>query len=93
MIVISLATGLYYIVKPSQNKERVAKALTTRISISILLLLLITFGAFMGWFQPMSLLSQPKVPLESNKQKQIAPTRQSQQSANTKQPPQSQNGE
>lgn len=93
MIVVSLATGLYYIVKPSEHKERVAQALTTRISISIALLLIITFGAFMGWFKPMTLLNQPKVLLESNKQTQIIPTKQSQQSANTKQPPQNQSGD
>ena len=93
MIAITLATGLYYIIKPSKRPERVAQALTTRISISIALFFIITFAAFMGWFKPTSFLTMPKAPLESGKQTQTAPAKQSLQNANTKPQPQTQNGD
>lgn len=92
-IVISLGTGLYYIVKPSQHRDRVAKALTTRISISIALLLIIAFAAFMGWFKPMSLLNLPKAPLESGTQTQTNPATRNPQNANTTPRPQTQNAD
>lgn len=91
MIIISLATGLYYVVRPVKRDKRVAQALTTRISISVALFLIITFAAFMGWFKPTSLLTMPKVPLESSKQIQKEPTTQNPQNASTKQLPQKQN--
>lgn len=82
-IAITLVTGLYYIVNPSKRPERVAQALTTRISMSIALLLIISFAIFMDWFQPMSLLTMPKVLLESNIQTQRDPTKQNLQNAST----------
>lgn len=92
MIALTLATGVYYIVKPSKHPERMVQALTTRISISIALLLIIITAIFMGWFRPTSLLTMPKAQLESNRQTQTVPTKQNQQNANTKPQPQSQNG-
>lgn len=93
-IIIALGTGLYYLVKPNKrHKERLAQALTTRIGLSIALLLTLVLAIAMGWLKPHSLLTMPRVPLELNKQKQTDRATQSPQSANTKQPLQNQSGD
>jgi len=56
-IVFSLAQGMYYLVKDGgdEDKTRVAKALTVRIALSLVLFLLLIFGYFIGVLQPYGL--------------------------------------
>lgn len=56
-IVFSLVQGMYYLVKDDgdEDKTRVAKALTVRIVLSLILFLLLIFGYFIGVLQPYGL--------------------------------------
>jgi hypothetical protein len=51
-IVASLFTGLFYIGRGEDRSRRVVRALTVRISLSVLLFLLLVGGYFAGWLQP-----------------------------------------
>lgn len=48
-IVFSLGSALYYLVKDKGQTDRTAKALTVRISLSILLFALLMAGYYFGW--------------------------------------------
>ena len=48
LIVGSLFSGLYYLIKDKGTGERTAKALTIRISLSITLFLLLMLGFYTG---------------------------------------------
>ncbi len=48
-IVFSLGSALYYLVKDKGQSDRTAKALTVRISLSILLFALLMTGYYFGW--------------------------------------------
>lgn len=48
-IVLSLGSALYYLVKDKGQSERTVKALTVRISLSILLFILLMGGFYLGW--------------------------------------------
>ena len=48
-IIGSLFSALFYLVKDKGNSERTAKALTIRITISILLFLLLVIGYMTGY--------------------------------------------
>jgi len=54
VIVGSLVQGMYYLSKDngSQNKVRLVRALTIRISLSFVLFFLLLFSYFVGWIQP-----------------------------------------
>lgn len=52
LIVGSLFSALYYLVKDKGTSERTARALTVRITLSILLFLLLMLGFFTGVIQP-----------------------------------------
>jgi hypothetical protein len=52
LIVGSLFSALFYLIKDKGNSERTAKALTVRISLSIILFLLLMLGFFTGVIQP-----------------------------------------
>jgi len=56
-IVFSLVQGMYYLVKDDgdEDKTRVAKALTVRIVLSLILFLLLIFGYLIGVLQPYGL--------------------------------------
>ncbi len=87
-IVISLGTGLYYILNPQKKSDEAVKALTVRIGLSLTLFIILFFSFAMGWLKPHSLLPIP-IP---NKQTQTEITTPHLQNANTKPPLQNQNG-
>jgi hypothetical protein len=52
-ILFALGSGLYYLSKDrGQDKKRLVKALTWRISLSLLLFVLLFILFFMGWLSP-----------------------------------------
>jgi hypothetical protein len=51
-IVASLFTGLFYIGRSEDRSRRVVRALTVRVTLSVLLFLLLIGGYFAGWLQP-----------------------------------------
>ncbi len=54
LIVISLAESMYFMAKDDGDREktRVVKALTVRITLSLLLFALLILGAFFGMIEP-----------------------------------------
>jgi hypothetical protein len=51
-IIVSLASGMVFLVKDKGHSERTAKALTIRISLSVLLFGLLMLGIFTGYIKP-----------------------------------------
>ena len=51
-IITSLASGMVFLVKDKGQTERTAKALTVRISLSVLLFGLLMLGIFTGHIKP-----------------------------------------
>jgi hypothetical protein len=51
-IIISLASGMVFLVKDKGESRRTAKALTVRISLSVLLFGLLMLGIFTGHIKP-----------------------------------------
>jgi hypothetical protein len=56
VILASLASALFHLIRRKGSGRQMAKALTVRISLSIALLLLIIFAGSMGWIKPHGLL-------------------------------------
>jgi TRAP-type C4-dicarboxylate transport system permease large subunit len=52
VILFSLGTALFSMLKNEPESNRTVKALTVRISLSIALLILILIGYAMGWITP-----------------------------------------
>lgn len=52
LIVGSLGSALYYLVKEKERSKRTAKALTTRISLSIALFIFLLIAFAAGWIKP-----------------------------------------
>lgn len=48
-ILISLGSALYYLVKDKGQSERTVKALTVRITLSIVLFVMLMAGYYFGW--------------------------------------------
>ena len=48
----SLGSGLFFMMKDHDDSDRMAKALTVRIALSITLFAFLIVGYFFGWFQP-----------------------------------------
>ena len=59
VIILSLASGLRHLLSGKSSGEKLARALTIRISLSIALLMLIILAYAMGWLAPHSLLPVP----------------------------------
>jgi len=51
-IVISLGSALYYLIHDKNRSPRTVKALTTRISLSLVLFFFLLFAANQGWIKP-----------------------------------------
>ena len=51
-MLFSMGSGLFHLVKDEGRSDRVVKALTWRIALSIGLFLLIMVGYLLGWIQP-----------------------------------------
>jgi uncharacterized BrkB/YihY/UPF0761 family membrane protein len=49
LILISLGSALYYLVKDKGQSERTVKALTVRIALSIILFVLLMASYYFGW--------------------------------------------
>ncbi len=54
LIIISLAEGMYYMAKDdgAKDKTRMVKALTVRITLSLILFALLILGALFGMIEP-----------------------------------------
>ena len=52
IILYSLGSGLYYLVKDEGKTNRTVKSLTWRIILSLSLFLLLVLGYLVGWWQP-----------------------------------------
>lgn len=52
IIIGSLFSGLFYLVKDKGASDRTVKALTVRISLSVLLFVLLMIGMYTGVLQP-----------------------------------------
>ena len=56
LIVLSLAAGMFSLVKDGGKSNRTAKFLTFRIALSIVTFVFIALAFFMGWIQPHGVL-------------------------------------
>ena len=56
IILISLGSALFQLIRRGRSGKSMAKALTVRISLSISLLILIIIAGAMGWIKPHSLV-------------------------------------
>ena len=56
-IIVSLASGMVFLVKDKGESQRTAKALTVRISLSVLLFGLLMLGIFTGHIRPHGIYS------------------------------------
>ena len=52
VILYNLGAGLYYMMVDRGTTNRTVKALTRRIALSVSLVVLVDFAAWMGWIQP-----------------------------------------
>ena len=51
-VIVSLASGLFYLSRDSQGSTRVLKALKIRVALSALLIVVLIVAYFMGWITP-----------------------------------------
>jgi len=51
-ILFALGSALYYLIKDNGDSERIVKALTWRIGLSLLLFVILMFSFAMGWITP-----------------------------------------
>lgn len=51
-IFFSLGSALYFLMRDRENSDRIVKALTWRIGLSLLLFAFIIFAFAMGWITP-----------------------------------------
>lgn len=56
LVVLSLAAGLFTLVKDQEGSNRTATFLTIRIALSIVTFMFIAFSFYMGWIQPHGVL-------------------------------------
>ena len=52
LILYNLGSGLYYMMVDKGESDRMVKALTWRIALSIVLIAVIGIGIWTGWIQP-----------------------------------------
>lgn len=52
LILLSLASGVFFLFKDSNNQNRVVTSLTVRVILSIALILVLLIGYFTGQIQP-----------------------------------------
>ena len=50
LIVLSLGSALFFLVKDDSQTKRVVYALTIRITLSIVVLIIVVLGYFLGWW-------------------------------------------
>lgn len=83
-IILSLGTGVYYIIRPSKRTERMVWILTTRMGLSVAIFIIMGISIGMGWLTPKSLFTTPKVRLGLSTPGRTNPAIQNLQNANTK---------
>jgi hypothetical protein len=59
LIVLSLAGGMFSMIKNQENTNRTVKMLTIRIVLSIITFIFIFISFYMGWIQPHGVLPPP----------------------------------
>ncbi|MGB9429479.1 MAG: twin transmembrane helix small protein [Gammaproteobacteria bacterium] len=59
IIIVSLFSGMYYMLHDRGQSTRTVKALTVRIVISLILFALLMIGYWTGWLHPHGLLPHP----------------------------------
>lgn len=52
VILASLGSGLFFMLRDDAGSNRAIKALTWRISLSVAVFILLLLGAWMGWIEP-----------------------------------------
>lgn len=52
MVIISLFSGLYFVMKDKGNSKRAVRALTYRVGFSMSIFLLLVLGFHFGWIPP-----------------------------------------
>ncbi len=52
IILVVLGSGLYFMIKDDDSSDRLVKALTWRVVLSVSLFLFLMAGYYLGWFQP-----------------------------------------
>lgn len=52
LIIASLASALYYMLRGRQDPKKMARALSMRVGLSVLLFLMLMAGWFLGLWQP-----------------------------------------
>jgi len=65
-IVVSLGSGMVFLLKDKGQTERTAKALTVRIVLSVSLFVLIMLGIFTGHIKPHGIYPSPPVAADPN---------------------------
>ncbi len=55
-IIVSLFSGMYYLLRDRGQSTRMVKALTVRITLSLILFALLMLGYWAGWLHPHGLL-------------------------------------
>ena len=61
-VIVSLASGMFFLVHDKGESDRTVKSLTTRIILSIALFLVLFIGYFTGLIQPHGISSEPLEP-------------------------------
>jgi hypothetical protein len=51
-ILFAIGSALYFLVHDRENSDRIVKALTWRIGLSLLLFVFLMFAFYMGWITP-----------------------------------------
>lgn len=51
-IIVSLATGLFYLRREDADSPKMLRALQVRVGLSLVLILFLIASYFMGWIQP-----------------------------------------
>ena len=52
VVVFNLGQALYFMMTDKEDSKRTVWALTRRIGLSVLLILMVMFGIWMGWLHP-----------------------------------------
>lgn len=63
LIVVSLFSGLVFLLKDDGSSRRTLGSLAMRVGLSAFLLVLLAVSAFMGWIQPHSLNAEERRPM------------------------------
>jgi hypothetical protein len=57
-VLVSLSSGLVFLVKDKGNTNRTVKALSFRVGLSVFAFLVLMLGHYVGWIQPHGIVPQ-----------------------------------